>query len=71
MGPRKLSKVAVAIGGFLIMMGMILMGIFVLLLFDILDVTMFMGSEYRTLFTLMLLVIGVFDLVSGIMLALR
>jgi len=71
MGPRKLSKVAAAIGGFLIMMGMVLMGIFALLLFDILDVAMFTGSEYRTLFTLVLLVIGVCDLVSGIILALR
>jgi len=71
MGPRKLGKVAAAIGGFLIMMGMILMGIFALLLFDILDVTMFMGSEYQVLFTLVLLAIGVCDLVSGIILALR
>ncbi|RLI46428.1 hypothetical protein DRO69_03105 [Candidatus Bathyarchaeota archaeon] len=68
---RKLGKVAAAIGGFLIMMGMVLMGIFALLLFDILDVAMFMETEYRTLFTLGLLVIGVCDLVSGIILALR
>jgi hypothetical protein len=68
---RKLGKVAAAIGGFLIMMGMVLMGVFALLLFDILDVAMFMEAEYRALFTLVLLVIGVCDLVSGIILALR
>lgn len=71
MGPRRLGKVAAAIGGFLIMIGMIMIGIFALFLFDLLDITMFMESEYQTLFTSALLVIGVCDLVSGIMLALR
>lgn len=71
MRTRRLGKAAAAIGGFLIMMGMIFMGILALLLFNFLDTTMFMAPEYQPLLTLSLLAIGVCDLVSGVILALR
>jgi len=71
-GSQRLSKVAVAIGGFLIFVGIIVTGVFALALSGVVDVSIFeriSGSEvYRTLFLGVLLVIGVLDLVSGIIL---
>jgi len=68
---RKIGTAAAAFGGFLIMMGIVMMGIFVLVLFNILDITIFMELQFRTFFILALLTIGICDLVSGIILALR
>jgi len=69
---QRLSKVAVAIGGFLIFVGIIMTGMFALALSGAVDIGVFeriSGSEaYRTLFLGVLLVIGILDLVSGIML---
>jgi len=53
------------------MIGIVMMGIFVLVLFNILDITTFMEPQFRTLFIFALLAIGVCDLISGIILALR
>ncbi len=75
MGSQRLSKVAVAIGGFLIFVGIIMIGMFALALSGIVDVSVFeriLGSEaYRMLFLGVLLVIGILDFVSGIMLRRR
>ena len=68
---RKAGIAATAFGGFLIMIGIVMMGIFVLVLFNILDITTFMEPQFRTLFIFALLAIGVCDLISGIILALR
>jgi len=72
MGSQRLSKVAVAIGGFLIFVGIIMTGMFALALSGVMDVGIFekiSGSEaYRMLFLGVLLVIGIFDFVSGIIL---
>jgi len=68
---RKIGIAAAAFGGFLIMIGIVMMGIFVLVLFNILDITTFMEPQFRTLFIFALLAIGVCDLISGIILALR
>jgi hypothetical protein len=62
--PRRLSKVAVALGGFLIMVGMFLIG--VALLFSMAGITV--GSEYRTLFMLALLAVSICDIVAGVIL---
>lgn len=68
-GSRKLSKAAVAMGGFLIFVGVLMIGVFALAIFDIIDVGMFMSNEHRVLFVSVLLMVSVLDLVSGIMLA--
>jgi hypothetical protein len=47
---RKLSRLAVATGGFLIMMGMILAGASVLTLLNVIDITAFMNETYLLLF---------------------
>jgi len=65
--PRRLSKAAVALGGFLIMAGMILIG--VTLLFSMAGITV--GSEYRTLFMWVLLAVSVCDIVAGVILLFR
>ena len=75
MGSQRLSKVAVAIGGLLIFVGIIMIGMFALALSGIVDVGVFeriLGSEaYRMLFLGVLLVIGMLDFVSGIILRRR
>jgi len=67
--------VAVAIGGFLIFVGTIMIGMFALALSGVVDIGVFeriSGSEaYRMLFLGVLLVIGILDFVSGIMLRRR
>lgn len=75
MGSQKLSKVAVAIGGFLIFVGIIMTGLVALALSGVVDIGLFeriSGNDaYRILFLGALLVIGILDLVSGIMLRRR
>jgi len=74
-GSQRPSKAAVAIGGFLILVGTIMTGVFALALSGVVDVSVFeriLGNEaYRMLFLGILLAIGILDLVSGIMLRLR
>jgi len=67
MSSHRLSKVAVAIGGFLIFVGVTMIGIFALVFSGVVDVSV-LGKEYRMLFLWVLLVIGVLDVVSGIIL---
>jgi hypothetical protein len=67
MSTNRLSKVAVAVGGFLIFMGITMIGIFALVFSGVVDVSV-LGKEYRLLFLWVLLVIGVLDMVSGIIL---
>jgi len=66
---RKLSRLAVAIGGFLIMMGMILMSAVVLTLLNVIDITAFINETYVLMFMLALLSIGVLDVIAGIILS--
>lgn len=68
---RKIGIATAAFGGFLIMMGIVIMGIFALVIFNILDITILMEPQFRTLFIFVLLTIGICDLVSGIILALK
>lgn len=75
MSSYRLRKTAVAIGGFLIFVGIIMMGMFALVFFGVVDVGLLEGAlgseEYRTLSSGALLIIGVLDLVVGIMLRRR
>ena len=70
--PRRLSKVAVAIGGFLIFVGVIIIGVFSLVLIRAVDVSVLEGIfesvDYRMLFLGALLAVGVLDVISGIIL---
>jgi len=68
-GMRKLSRLAVAIGGFLIMMGMILMGAIALTLLNIIDISALMNQTYLLMFMLALLSVGVLDVIAGLILA--
>jgi len=65
---RKLSRLAVAVGGFLIMMGMILMGAIVLTLLNVIDISAFANETYLLMFMLALLSVGVLDMMAGIIL---
>ena len=67
----KLSRLAVAIGGFLIMMGMILLSAVVLTLLNVIDVTAFMNETYSAMFMLALLAIGILNLLAGVILSRR
>jgi len=69
-GSRRLSKVALIIGGFLIFVGVTLVSMFALVLTRALDISALerIFIDYRVLFLGVLLVIGVFDVVSGIIL---
>jgi hypothetical protein len=62
-------RIALAIGGFLIFLGLIIIGFFILAYLNVIDVNTLLNTEYRLLFILILLVLGVLDLVSAVILA--
>ena len=64
----KLSRIAAAVGGFLIMMGMILIGTFTLVLFNVLDIGVFTDETHLLMLTVALLSMGVLDVVAGVIL---
>lgn len=66
---RKLSRLAVAIGGFLIMMGMLLMSAVVLTSLNVIDIAAFMNETFVLMFMLALLSVGVLDVIAGIILS--
>ncbi len=61
-------RFAVSLGGFLILMGIIMVGVFAMVFFGFVDLSALENQEYRMLSLWILLVVGVFDLVSGIIL---
>lgn len=65
------ARIAVVIGGFLIMVGMILVGISFLALFRILDPDLLISQDFAKVFMLVLVILGVLDLVSALTLSLR
>jgi len=67
MSSHRLSEVAVAIGGFLILVGITMIGVFALVFSGVVDLSV-LKKENRMLFLWVLLVIGVLDVVSGIIL---
>jgi hypothetical protein len=62
-------RIALAIGGFLIFLGLIIIGFFILAYLNVIDVNTLLNPEYRLLFILILLVLSVLDLVSAVILA--
>ncbi len=59
-------RFAVTLGGFLILMGIIMVSIFAMVFFGFVDLSALENQEYRMLSLWILLVVGVFDLLSGI-----
>ena len=68
---RKRERVCVAIGGFLIIMGTILTGVTLLILFNLVDVAVFEYETHMFLLMLVFFLIGIFDFVAGIILLRR
>jgi len=70
--PHKLSKAAVALGGFLIFVGITMTSVFALAISRVMHISVLetvSGNEaYRILFVGWLLALGILDLVSGIIL---
>lgn len=65
----RLNRLAVALGGLVILIGIVMIGIFILARWDMADLNTFLNSESRRLFLWILLAIGLLDLISGIILA--
>lgn len=70
-GKERIGRAAVAIGGFIIMIGVILLGTFVLAFFGVFDTSLFLNEEGRVILVWALLILGATDLISGIILYLR
>ena len=62
------SRFAVALGGFLILMGIMMIGILVLFFLGFVDVGLLEGGEFRMLFLWAFLAIGLLELAAGIIL---
>jgi hypothetical protein len=68
---RKLVRLSVAIGGFLIVTSIILTGAVFLIFLNIIDVSIFAEQASMSLLTLMFLAIGILDFIAGIILLLK
>jgi hypothetical protein len=69
LGVRKLfSRFAVALGGFLIFVGIIVIGVFLIGFLGVVDFSIIDSETFYSLSLLLLLTIGLVDLVAGIIL---
>jgi hypothetical protein len=68
---RKLVRLSIAIGGFLIVTSLILTGTVFLILLNIIDVGVFANQTHASVLTLLFLAIGVLDFIAGIILLKR
>jgi hypothetical protein len=68
---RKLARLSIAIGGFLIVTSLVLTGIIFLILMNIIEIDVFADQTNTLLLTLVLLVVGVLDFVAGIIFMLK
>jgi len=68
---RKLVRLSIAIGGFLIVTSIILTGAVFLIFLNIIDVSIFAEQASMSLLTLMFLAIGILDFIAGIILLLK
>ena len=68
---RKLVRLSIAIGGFLIVTSLILTGAVFLILSNIINVSVFADQATASLLTLMFLAIGVADFIAGIILLMK
>ena len=65
---KKFSRFAVALGGFLIFLGIIVMAVFVVGSLRMIDFTVIESENIQSVLVVMLLAIGIIDLVAGIIL---
>lgn len=63
-----MGRIAAAIGGFLILIGIVLMAVFALILLDRFSIETLLTSDFLMLFMTAMLVVGVLDLVSAVLL---
>jgi hypothetical protein len=69
LGIRKwFSRFAVALGGFLIFVGIIVIGVFLIDYFGMIDLSILETEKLQNLTFFMLLAIGLVDLIAGIIL---
>ncbi|MBT0160382.1 hypothetical protein G4O51_10410 [Candidatus Bathyarchaeota archaeon A05DMB-2] len=68
---RKLVRLTIAIGGFLIVTSLILTGTVFLALLNIIDITVFTEPATASLLTLMFIAIAAADFIAGIILLLK
>jgi len=59
---------AVALGGFLILVGIVMVGVFALILSGSVDFTPLESQKYHVLSLSVLLIVGILDLLAGIIL---
>ncbi len=65
---KRFSMFAVALGGFLIFVGIVVIGVFIIGFFGMVDVSIVESENLQSLFLGLLLAIGLVDLVAGIIL---
>jgi hypothetical protein len=63
-----IKKTAVALGGFIILVGIVLLATFSLVMFGIFDPNIFLSGEAQMIFVCVLLILGIVDLVAGLIL---
>jgi hypothetical protein len=67
-GREIVKKTAVALGGFIILVGIVLLGTFSLVIFGVFDPNVFLSGEAQMIFVCILLILGIVDLVAGLIL---
>jgi len=67
----KLARSAVAIGGFLIAVGMILLSAVVLNMMNVFDTSAFTNEAYLLMLMSVLFLVGVLDIIGGLILSRR
>jgi len=65
---KRLSRLAVALGGFLIFIGIIIVGFFLIGFLETVNYSVIENENIQSLFLSLLLVIGLADLIAGLIL---
>jgi len=68
---RKLARLSLAIGGFLIVTSLILTGTIFLILLNMIDIEVFADPATTSVLTMLFLAIGVLDFIAGILLLMK
>jgi hypothetical protein len=68
---RKLVRLSLAIGGFLIVTSLILTGTIFLILLNMIDIEVFADPATTSVLTMLFLAIGVLDFIAGILLLMK
>ncbi len=68
---RKLVRLSLAIGGFLIVTSLILTGTIFLILLNMIDVEVFADPGVTSVLTMIFLAIGILDFIAGVILIMK